>query len=163
MADRITEYMDETEREEIIERYKALLEEYRSVEPRGLEEISNSGELGEILRAVAKPEQMKVLLLIYRGNDTGEIKEEVSVSESTVHNYLKDMENAGLVEREKTSQYSLTWKGEYVLAMLENLSTMLRAEQFDRMYTLEDFQKMLDISDGPSEKDDDWSPDDLQL
>jgi len=118
------------------------------VEPRGLEQLANSDRLSEILQAVSKPAKMQVFLLLYHGLEPSEIQDKVDVSGSTVHNYVNELEDADLVVH-SSDGYSLTWQGEYVLAMLENLSTMLKAEHLDSLYEA--------VYDSPDL--DDWSPD----
>lgn len=107
-----------------IEDLEDILERYSSVEPRGIEAVIDGKRVESVITPVSKTEKIEVFYYIYQGFDKSEIKEKVDVSESTIHNYFTQLSMHELIYEDEDSEYSLTWKGEFVLYSLESFAIM---------------------------------------
>ncbi|EMA11580.1 Winged helix DNA-binding domain-containing protein [Haloarcula vallismortis] len=94
-------------------------------EPSDDPELEELERLSNIFSVLDKPAKLKVLTGIRRGKSLTEIKEEVDVSGTSVHNYVNEMIEADLVVKDNR-EYHLSSLGEWVLMAVEGVDQVVK-------------------------------------
>lgn len=94
-------------------------------EPSDDPELEELERLTEIFSVLDKPAKLTVFTGIHRGKSLTELKEEVDVSGTSVHNYVNDMIDANIVVR-SDGEYHLSSLGEWILMAVEGMDQVVK-------------------------------------